>query len=111
MSPLPYGRGGRQPSEWDEDEVCEWLRDMRLAPFEALVRDQGISGAVLLSIDGADLAREPLAAALREHGVAKFGHIRSFELAVHALRAASLAAPAARRERPSHAAWHCASPR
>jgi len=35
-TPLP----GRNPADWDEDEVCSWLRDSQLTQFEGLFREQ-----------------------------------------------------------------------
>uniref|UniRef100_A0A7S4PD64 SAM domain-containing protein n=1 Tax=Guillardia theta TaxID=55529 RepID=A0A7S4PD64_GUITH len=73
------------PQEWGVDEVCAWLQEEGLHEFVAIARDHIITGAVLLSIQEEDLRVDPLASALKEARVDKFGRVRQFVLSIREL--------------------------
>lgn len=76
---VPVGQLPRPVQEWQEAEVCRWLLEVFQAPQDlvSLVREQAITGKVLLSLSERDLQELP---------VPKFGHRRLLMLAAQELR-------------------------
>ena len=71
---------------WDVATVCAWAQENKIPEFAVLARSEDIDGPVLLTIEHSDLRAEPLAAALKEAGVSKFGQMRRLELALEKIR-------------------------
>ena len=71
---------------WDVATVCAWAQENKIPEFAVLARSEDIDGPVLLTIEHSDLRAEPLAAALKEAGVNKFGQMRRLELALEKIR-------------------------
>ena len=77
----------REPvAAWDVEAVCAWAQENRIPEFAVLARSQDIDGPVLLTMQHSDFQTEPLAAALKEAGVSKFGQMRRLELALGKIR-------------------------
>lgn len=68
------------------EAVCAWAQENRIPEFAVLARSQDIDGPVLLTMQHSDFQTEPLAAALKEAGVSKFGQMRRLELALGKIR-------------------------